>query len=153
MTTETMYRKFPTRRFSVGATIVAAFLFLIELTLLFSKPSIGIAGHTIFVSQGMAAFAVLIGALFWAIAEMFTPAGQSIWDLAMRFGFSFVLGAIFGGFLGYTSNFGELVLIPAYNGNPLALFMIAGYLWVFLVLVLGASWMHSRNFIKRGGKA
>lgn len=149
MSDNTVYRKFPARRTSVGALVLAGFLTLIEATLLFSKPSVGIAGHTIYIGQGMGAFAVLTGSLFWAIAEMFTKAGRGFWTLVSRFGFSFVIGTILGGFLGYVGDFGQLVLVPAYNGNPLALFMLFGYLWVFVVLVLGASWMHGRNFVRR----
>ncbi|AKA48530.1 hypothetical protein IX51_04795 [uncultured archaeon] len=137
---------------SVGATILASFLVLIELALLFSRPSFGFAGHTYYVSQGVAAFAMLIGALFWAIAEMFTPAGRTFWALASRFIVAFLIGGIFGGIVGSVSDFGQLVLVPASNGNGLAIFMLLGYLWVFIVLVYSGAWMHAKNFVKRGGK-
>lgn len=151
MSSETLYRKIPDRRFSVGATVFASALVLVELALLFSKPSFGFAGHIYYVSQGVGAFALFVGGLFWAVMEMFTPGGRGFWTLFSRFLVAIIFGGIIGGIAGAASNFGELVLVPVSNGNPLAIFMTAGYLFVFAVLVYSASWMHVRNFLKRGG--
>lgn len=148
---ETLYRKIPDRRFSVGATVFASALVLVMLALLFSKPSFGFSGHVYYISQGIGVFALFVGGLFWAIAEMFTKAGRGFWTLFSRFLVAIIFGGIIGGIAGAASNFGELVLVPVSNGNPLAVFMALGYLFVFGVLVYSASWMHSRNFLKRGG--
>lgn len=148
---ETLYRKIPGKRMSVGTVIFASILLLVELALLFSKPSFSFAGHTYYISQGIGTFALFVGGLFWAIAEMFTPAGRGFWTLFSRFLVAILFGGIIGGIAGAASNFGELVLVPVSNGNPLAIFMAVGYIWVFAVLVYSASWMHVRNFLKRGG--
>ena len=150
-TNEQLYKKVITKRMSVGSILLASILVLFELALIFSKPSFGFAGHTFYVSQGIGAFAMLIGGLFWAIAEMFTKAGRSFWTLFSRFFAAFLFGGIIGGIAGAASNFGELLLVPISNGNMLAIFMGAGYLWVFAVLVYSAAWMHSKNFVKRSG--
>lgn len=137
------------RRMSTGALILSSFLVLIELAILFSRPSVVFSGHVYYISQGIAAFAMLTGALFWAIAEMFTRAGRGFWTLTARFGFSFIIGAIFGGIIGALSNFGRLVLIPASQGNGAAIFMLLGYLWIFAVIVYSAAWLHGINSIGR----
>lgn len=139
-----------TKRGSVGATILAAFLVLIEAATLFSKPAIVLSGHVYYVSQGIAAFAILVGAMFWAVAEMFTPAGKGFWSLVGRFGFAFILGAILGGIMGSVSHFGRLVLIPASLGNGLAIFLLFGYLFLFASIAVTAAWMHGRSFLKGG---
>ena len=135
------------RRMSTGAVILASFLVLIEIAVLFSKPSVVFSGHVYYISQGIAAFAILTGALFWAIAGMFTKAGRGFWTLTARFGFAFIVGALFGGIIGALSNFGRLVLIPASQGNGAAIFMLLGYVWVFAVIVYSAAWLHGINSI------
>lgn len=140
-----IYKKPVTRRMSVGAMVLASFLVLIELAVLFSKPEVVFSGHIYYVSQGIAAFAILTGALFWALAEMFTRAGRGFWTLTARFGFAFIVGALFGGIIGAVSNFGRLVLIPASQGNMAAIFMLLGYLWVFGVIAYSAAWLHGMN--------
>lgn len=145
-----LYKRVISRRMSVGSVLLASILVVVELALLFSKPSFGFAGHVYYISQGIGAFAMLIGGLFWAIAEMFTPAGRTFWTLLSRFLVAFIFGSILGGIAGAASNFGELVLVPISNGNVLAIFMGLGYLWVFAVLVYSAAWMHAKNFVKRG---
>ena len=141
-----------THRGSVGAMILAAFLILIEAAVLFSKPAISLSGNVYYVGQGVAAFAILVGALFWGVAEMFTPSGKGFWSLAGRFTISFIFGAILGGIVGSVSHFGRLVLIPAYDGNGLAIFMALGYLFLFGSIVATAAWMHSRTFRASGVK-
>lgn len=142
-----VYKKPVSRRMSVGAMILASFLVLIELAVLFSKPEIVFSGHVYYVSQGIAAFAILTGSLFWALAEMFTRAGRGFWTLTARFGFAFIVGALFGGIIGAVSNFGRLVLIPASQGNGAAIFMLLGYLWIFGVITYSAAWLHGMNSI------
>lgn len=142
-----VYKKPVTRRMSVGAMILASFLVLIELAVLFSKPEIVFSGHVYYVSQGIAAFAILTGSLFWALAEMFTRAGRGFWTLTARFGFAFIVGVLFGGIIGAVSNFGRLVLVPASQGNGAAIFMLLGYLWTFGVITYSAAWLHGMNSI------
>ena len=103
-TNEQLYKKVITKRMSVGSILLASILVLFELALIFSKPSFGFAGHTFYVSQGIGAFAMLIGGLFWAIAEMFTKAGRSFWTLFSRFFAAFLFGGIIGGIAGAASN-------------------------------------------------
>ena len=148
---ETLYGKISHKKMSVGALAFGSALIIVMSALLFSKPSFGFSGHVYYISQGIGAFALFVGGLFWAITEMFTPAGRGFWTLFSRFLVAIIFGGIIGGIAGSASNFGELVIVPVSNGNPLAIFMTAGYLFVFAVLVYSAAWMHSRNFMKRGG--
>jgi hypothetical protein len=147
------YRKV-SRRMSVGAAILATFLILIEMAVLFAKPAVSFDGSTYYVGQGIAAFAILMGGLFWAITEMFTRAGRGFWTLVARFGFSFLIGAIFGGIIGALVHFGRLVIIPASAGNALAGFLLFAYLFLFGCIVTTAAYLHGLNSTgkMKGGK-
>lgn len=147
---EKEYRKARvSRRTSTGAAVLAGLLIISEMAILFSKPAIGLAGHVYYISQGIAAFALLGGGLFWALTEMFTKAGHSTIGLILRFAVSFIIGALIGGVFGAVSNFGRLVLVPVEAGNPLAIFMAIGYLFLFACIAATAAYLHGINSIGR----
>ena len=141
---EYMYRLI-THRMSVGAAVLAFFLTVIEMAILFAHPMVSFSGTTYYIGQGIAAFAMLMGGLFWAIVEMFTPAGRGFWSLTARFGFSFIMGALFGGVIGALTHFGRLVIVPASSGNSLAIFLLFAYLFLFGSIVSTAAYLHGLN--------
>ena len=137
------------RRWSIGAVTFATIIFLTELGLMLSPPSFNIANHLVYVGNGVAVAAILTGALFWALAELFTDVGHSIWDLIARFGISMIVGFFVGGFMGYISNFGSFVLVPFKAGNFFAYAFVFAVLFVFVVIAYSAAYAHTRWFLKR----
>ncbi len=133
----------------ISAVIFATIVAFIELFLLFIKPQTTIVLGSLFVMQGVMAFAMLTGAFFWAIVELLTPARRSILDLLVRFFGSFILGFFVGGFLAYYFHFGQYVLIPLSAGNLLALYLTLGIFFVFVVLIVDAAWAHNKTFVVR----
>ena len=141
---EYMYRLI-THRMSMGAVVLATFLVIIEMAILFAHPVVSFSGTTYYKGKGIAAFAMLMGGLFWAITEMFTPAGKGFWSLTARFGFSFIIGALFGGVIGALTHFGRPVIVPPSSGNSLAVFLLFAYLFLFGSIVSTAAYLHGLN--------
>lgn len=110
----------------LGAVIVALLGMVLLLVSFLSKPQIVILHHTVVLTQGIVAPAIVLGAIAWALVEYFTPPGVGITDLLVRIIPSFAAGGFLGGLLGYYYHFGQYVIEPAFAGNPDAiLFLIA----------------------------
>ena len=137
---------------SFGAVVVALFGMFLFLISLFSPPQIEVINHTVVLTQGIVAPAVLMGAIVWAIVEFFTPPGKSIEDLLVRIIPAFIIGAFVGGLLGYMYNFGDYVINPAFNGNPDALLFLVAVLLSGLAVTWNAAWSHKHGFRGQKGK-
>jgi hypothetical protein len=137
---------------SLGAVIVSLFGTFLLLISLLSKPQFVVMHHTVVLTQGIVAPAVLMGAIVWAIVEFFTPPGKSIEDLLVRIIPAFIIGAFFGGLLGYMYNFGDYVINPAFNGSADALLFLVSVLVAGLAIVWNAAWSHKHGFRGQKGK-
>ena len=139
---------------SLGAVIVALFGTFLLLVSLLSRPQLVILHHTVILTQGIVAPAILMGAIIWAIVEFFTPPGRTISDLLVRIIPAFIVGAFLGGLLGYMFNFGKYVIEPAFNGNPDALLFLVAVLAAGLAVTWNAAWSHKHGFRgQKSGKA
>ncbi|PYB68290.1 hypothetical protein DMB44_04395 [Thermoplasma sp. Kam2015] len=139
---------------SLGAVIVALIGTFLLLVSLLSKPQFVIMHHTVVLTQGIVAPAVLMGAIVWAMVEFFTPPGRSIEDLLVRIIPAFIIGAFIVGLLGYMFSFGKFVIEPAFNGNPNALLFLVSVLVAVLAVTWNAAWSHKHGFRgQKSGKA
>lgn len=145
---EKVYRSGHHKRMSTGAVVLAVLVIFTELLVTMAHTSITVTGNTVVVGQGVALMAIMMGSLFWALVEMFTRPGHHWYTLAARFFTAYVVGGFLGAFLGYEFNFGQFLVIPAKSGNMLAIFELAGFLFVFVVIVADAAWLHKRTYIK-----
>ncbi|MEM0134507.1 MAG: hypothetical protein QXU18_04675 [Thermoplasmatales archaeon] len=151
MTENAAYWKVANSRWDTTAVIFAVLVTLLEMFLLFAKPSISFFGKTEVVTQGLVAFGMITGALLWALIEIMTPARRHRSDLIFRFFGSFIVGFFVGAYLALYFNFGQYIIVPIYARNPFALFETFGIFFVFIVLVSNAAWAHNKTFIKRNG--
>ncbi len=138
-------------RWDVMSVIFAVIVTMFELMMLFAKPTISLFGKTEVVTQGVAAFGLLTGAMFWAMVELITPAGKGgklHTDLLMRFFGSFIAGFFIGGFLADYFAWGQYLIVPMYAHNWLALYNVLGILFVFIVLISDAAWAHNKTFVR-----
>ena len=136
----------------IGAVIVALIGTFLLLVSLLSKPEFVILHHTVILTQGIVAPAIVMGAIVWAIVEYFTPPGHTIEDLLVRIIPAFIIGALLGGIIGYLFNFGKLVIQPAFNGNIDALFFLITILIASLAVTWNAAWAHKKGFRGQTGK-
>ena len=130
---------------SFGAVIVALLGTFLLLVSLLSRPQFVIMHHTVVLTQGIVAPAVLMGAIVWAMVEFFTPPGRTVEDLLIRIIPAFIIGAFLGGLLGYMFNFGKFVIEPAFNGNPDALLFLVAVLAAGLAVTWNAAWSHRQK--------
>ena len=135
----------------IGAVIVAFIGTFLILVSFFSRPEFVILRHTVILTQGIVAPAILMGAIVWAIVEYFTPPGHTLEDLLVRIIPAFIIGALIGGTLGYIFNFGKYVIQPAFNGNVDALFFLVSVAIASLAVTWNAAWAHRKGF--RGQKS
>ena len=136
----------------IGAVIVALIGTFLLLVSFLSKPEFVILHHTVILTQGIVAPAIVMGAIVWAIVEYFTPPGHTIEDLLVRIIPAFIIGALLGGIIGYLFNFGKLVIQPAFNGNIDALFFLITILIASLAVTWNAAWAHKKGFRGQTGK-
>lgn len=139
-----------TPKWSIGAVIVGLFGTLLLIVSLLSKPQFHILNHTVVLTQGVIAPAIMMGTLVWALVEVFTPPGKGIGDLLARIIPAFIIGSLVGGTLGYLLNFGGYVLNPAAHGNVNAIFFLISALVSSLAILWEAAWAHTHGF--RGQK-
>ena len=139
-------KKWNNPNWSLGAVLIGLLGTFLLIVSLLSKPQIVVLNHQVVLTQGVVAPAILMGAIFWALIEFFTPPGKSIEDLLIRIIPAFVLGGIFGGLLGYLFNFGGYVLNPAFNGNDDAILFLASVLIGGLAITWNAAWAHKHGF-------
>ena len=139
-------KKWNNPNWSLGAVLIGLLGTFLLIVSLLSKPQIVVLNHQVVLTQGVVAPAILMGAIFWALIEFFTPPGKSIEDLLIRIIPAFVLGGIFGGLLGYLFNFGGYVLNPAFNGNDDAILFLASVLIGGLAITWNAAWAHTHGF-------
>lgn len=135
---------------SLGAVIVALLGTFLILVSLLSKPQFTILHHTVVLTQGVIAPAIIMSTIVWAIVEAFTPPGKGIMDLLARIVPAILIGAFIGGTLGYLLNFGGYVINPAFNGNYSALFFLISALVAGLAITWEAAWIHNHGL--RGQK-
>ena len=143
-------KKWNNPNWSLGAVIIGLLGTFLLLVSLLSKPQVEILHHVVVITQGIVAPAVIMGIIFWALIEFFTPPGKSIEDLLIRIIPAFVIGGIFGGLLGYLFNFGGYVLNPAFNGNDDAILFLISVFIGGLAIIWNAAWAHKHGF--RGQK-
>ena len=142
------------RNWDFGAVIVALFGTFLLLVSLLSRPQIVILHHSVVITQGLVAPAIIMGAIVWSIIELFTPPGRTIEDLLIRIVPAFVIGGLIGGFLGYEYNFGDYVIRPAMSGNVDAVFFLISVLIASIALTWNAAWQHMHGFRgQRGNRA
>jgi len=140
-------------RWTIGPVLIAIFAFIAMSATVLVNPVVSFEHHRITVTAGVTFMALLIGALFWGVIEVFTPAGKGIIDTIWRPALGFGAGLLVGGFMGYYYGFGELVMVPAFNGDPGALFELAMAFVLFTVFIFDAAWAHSMDFLHgKGGK-
>ncbi len=133
----------------LGAVVVAIIASFAWIVTMFSKPSFVVIGHTVVVTQGIMAGAILLGAAFWLVIEVFTPPGESHGALLLRSGAGFVVGGFIGGLFAYVFNFGAYLINPAISaGNGAAIFELAGVIFLGFVLIWNAAWSHSSRFVR-----
>lgn len=136
----------------IGPVLIAVFAFLAMVATVLVNPAVSFEHHRVTVTAGVTFMALLSGALFWGVIEVFTPAGKGIVDTIWRPALGFGSGLLVGGFIGYYYGVGELLMIPAFNGNPGALFDVAMAFILFTVFIFDAAWAHSRNFLGGNGR-
>ena len=129
-----------------GAVIVALLGTFLLLISLLSRPQIVILHHTVVITQGVVAPAIIMGAIVWSIVELFTSPGKTIEDLLVRIIPAFVIGGLIGGFLGYEYNFGTYVIRPAMSGNVDAVFFLISVLIASIAVTWNAAWQHMHGF-------
>ena len=144
-------QKWNNPNWSLGAVLIGLFGTFLLIVSLLSKPQIVVLNHQVVLTQGVVAPAILMGAIFWALIEFFTPPGKSVEDLLIRIIPAFIIGGIFGGLLGYLFNFGGYVLNPAFNGNDDAILFLVSVFIGGLAITWNAAWAHKHGF--RGQKS
>ncbi len=92
------------KNWSIGAVIVALLGTFLILVSMLSRPQFVLMHHTIVLTQGIVAPAIIMGSIVWAIVEFFTPPGRTISDLLIRIIPAFIVGGFIGGLLGYMFN-------------------------------------------------
>ena len=140
------------KNWDFGAVIVALFGTFLLLVSLLSRPQIVILHHTVVITQGVVAPAIIMGAIVWSIVELFTPPGKTIEDLLVRIVPAFVIGGLIGGFLGYEYNFGTYVIRPAMSGNVDAVFFLISVLIASIAVTWNAAWQHMHGFRGQRGR-
>ena len=133
----------------ITVPIVGFFWILMIAVSMFSRPTFTIVNHVVVFNQGVIAPALLMGTIFWAIIELFTPPGTKLLHLLVRSFVGFLFGIIIGGFMGYEFNFGQYVLQAALSGgNGPALYYLVSIFIFGCVIVADASWAHRKAFVK-----
>ena len=84
------------RNWDFGAVIVALLGTFLLLVSLLSRPQIVILHHSVVITQGLVAPAIIMGAIVWSIIELFTPPGRTLEDLLIRIIPAFVIGGVVG---------------------------------------------------------
>ena len=141
--------KWRTTNWDLGAVVVAAIASVLWLITMLSRPSFAVIGHTVVVTQGIMAGAILFGAAVWAAIEVFTPPGETVGALLLRSFAGFIAGGLFGGFFAFMFNWGAFLINPAISaGNGAAIFELIGIFFLGLVFIWDAAWSHSRRFVR-----
>ena len=133
---------------SMGAVILINIV--VALIAFFSKPQIQVVGHSFTVGQSTTITALIIGDMTWGIFELFTDKAKHWYDVWIKTIIAFIIGVFVGGILGRLNNFGQLVLEPAFNGNPYAWFFLISVLIFIIVLIASNAWFHKRDMIGSG---
>ena len=128
--------------FDYATGIIAFIIGLTAVITILSKPSIQVIGGRLYINQGVIIPALIFGTMIWSVSEVFTKATKKAYDIIIKVIIAFPIGLAIGGFIGYESNFGQLVLSPAYNGNPYALFFLVCILIYEIVLIMANVYFH-----------
>ncbi len=140
------FRKFSDEK-GIGIIIVSLISLGVLTISLFSKPAYIVEGHTFILDQSTITPGLVLGVSIWAIIELFTRGAKGIVDLIVRPVIGYILGLIFGGFLGYEFNFGQYVVVAAMSGNPAALYFLFSIFAFVIVMIADAAFAHRRKFI------
>jgi hypothetical protein len=140
------FRKFSDEK-GIGIIIVSLISLGVLTISLFSKPAYIVEGHTFILDQSTITPGLVLGISIWAIIELFTRGAKGIVDLIVRPVIGYILGLIFGGFLGYEFNFGQYVVVAAMSGNPAALYFLFSIFAFVIVMIADAAFAHRRKFI------
>ena len=140
------FRKYSDEK-GIGIIIVSLISFAILTVSLFSRPAYVIEGHKLILDQSTITPGLVLGVAIWAIIELFTRKAKGIVDLIVRPVIGFILGLIFGGFLGYEFNFGQYVVVAAMSGNPAALYFLFSIFAFVIVMIADAAFAHRRKFV------
>jgi hypothetical protein len=130
--------------------IISALIVISVLITFLSKPHISVMQGKIIISQGIIIPALIIGTMIWSLFEVFTRASKKAWNIILKVIIAFPIGLLLGGFLGYESNFGSLVITPAFNGNIYALFNLICIMIFEIILVATNVYYHHCTPIHRG---
>jgi hypothetical protein len=133
--------------FELASLVIAGIVSVLLMVLMFSNPAFLKVGHIDIDQQGIYVPALIFGGILWGIIELFSkPTGSHIRAVVNAL-CGFLLGLIIGGLLGYTLNFGQYVLIPAYYGNIGAILFLLGLLFGAVVVLFDASWFHTKRIV------
>lgn len=145
---ENVMYKMNTTTWDIWASIFGAVIIFIGLAFFFAQPTVSVFGKNVAISHAMIILGTLIGAMIWMLVEMVTKPRQRFWDLLFRFFGSFIVGFFIGMFFAYYLMWGQYVLIPASNGNWLALAELILTFLFFVALVINAVYTHNKTFNK-----
>lgn len=140
------------RNWDFGAVIVALLGTFLLIVSFLSRPHFEILDHTVVLTQGVVAPAIVMGSIVWAMIEYFTPPGTTLVDLLVRIIPAFVIGGFVGGFIGFEYHFGQYVLQPAFNGNYDALLFLIASMLAGIAVTWNAAWEHKHGFRGQKGK-
>ena len=131
--------------FDVGATAVATIWVVVMLLVYIMRPQILILGKTIVVTQGIVIPGLLVGAFFWGLIELYTAPGTGKIHTIIRPLIGFLTGMLVGGLLGLDFNFGQYLVVPAFNGNVYAVYELVAVLVAYILFVIEAAWWHNKS--------
>jgi len=128
---------------------ISGLIIITAIITFFSRPSISLIGGKLIITQGLIIPSLIIGTMIWSVFEIFTKASRKAYDIIIKVIIAFPIGLLIGGFIGYESNFGQLIVTPAYNGNIYALFDLISIFIFLVVLVATNVYYHHCTPIRR----
>ena len=135
----------------IWAIVFGIFDILFGLAFFFAAPTVSVFGKNVAVSHGMIVMAVIVGSIVWMLVEMLTMPKSHWYDILVRFFISYFVGFFVGAFLAYYMDWGQYVLIPALNGNVLALAELLATFAFFIAVTINAIYLHNKTFRKMKG--
>jgi len=143
------WTKQDSKDFDYATGIIAGLIIITAIITFFSRPSISLIGGKLIITQGLIIPSLIIGTMIWSVFEVFTKATKKAYDIIIKVIIAFPIGLLIGGFIGYESNFGSLIVTPAYNGNVYALFDLISIFIFLVVLVATNVYYHHCTPIRR----
>ncbi len=131
--------------FDVGATAVATIWVVVMLLVYIVRPQILVLGKAVIVTQGIVIPGLLVGAFIWGLIELYTVPGTGKIHTIVRPFLGFMAGMLIGGLLGLDFNFGQYLIVPAFNGNIYAIYELVAVLIAYFLFVIEAAWWHNKS--------